>query len=125
MSKPKIAVVNNDTTFLHLMHDLLGEEGYQTKVILASDKAYEIVRKEKPDLVILDIVLDDKAAGWTVLDLLRLDPETANIPVIISSTDGNFLKSKQVVLRSKHCETLEKPFLLEELLNKVKVALAG
>ncbi len=105
------------------MHDLLTEEGYQTKLILASDKAYEAIRKEKPDLVVLDIVMEERSSGWTVLDLLRLDPETANIPVIVSSTDGNFLKSKEEALLAKHCDILEKPFLLEELLRKVQVAL--
>ncbi len=123
MSGSKIMVVNNDTTFLRLMHDLLDEEGYDAKLILASDKAYDAIRKEKPDLVILDIVMDKPESGWMVLDLLRLDPVTVNIPVIVSSTDGNFLKSKEVTLRAKHCDTLEKPFLLDELWRKVKAAL--
>ncbi len=118
----RITVVNNDTAFLNLMSDLLGDEGYRITVLTVSDQAYDMIRKDKPDLVILDIGTEQEDTAWTVLNLLRLDPETANIPVIVASVDGKLLKLKEEQLKSKKCEILEKPFELEELLIRVRAA---
>jgi CheY-like chemotaxis protein len=87
MAQPLIAVVNNDLPFLDLMKELLTEEGYRVILHHEGDTAYALIRKEQPDLVILDIRLEYPEAGWTVLDLIQLDPETTHIPVILCSAD--------------------------------------
>lgn len=120
MTVPTIAVVNDDTAFLNLMHELLTDEGYETIIWIESEKAYDMIRRVKPDLVILDIRMGHPEAGWALLDLIRLDPDTAGIPVIISSADSRFLREKAELLREKGCEILEKPFNLEDLLTKVR-----
>ncbi len=68
MDQPLIAVVNNDTVFLSLMNDLLSEEGYRTELITSGDKAYKEIRKLMPELVILDIVMDDPESGADILN---------------------------------------------------------
>lgn len=119
MAKTLIAVVNDDTLFLELMHDLLTEEGYQTKIWKEGDKAYEMIREHRPALVILDIRMERPDTGWMVLELLRLDPATADIPVIVCSADTQRIREKEAYLREKGCDVLEKPFLLADLLEKV------
>jgi CheY-like chemotaxis protein len=75
--RPRIALINDDTTFLELMNDLLESmEGYQVIVCKESDAAYDFVKKERPDLVLLDIRIGGQEAGWTILELLTLDPAT-------------------------------------------------
>ncbi len=123
MASARITVVNQDTAFLNLMRDLLSGEGYQTTLVSASDQAYDLIRKDKPDLVILDVGSGQLGDGWTVLNLLRLDPDTASIPIIVASVDTRFLHSKEEQLKAKNCVILEKPFALEELLSQVKFAL--
>jgi DNA-binding response OmpR family regulator len=123
MGEARITVVNQDTAFLNLMSDLLSGEGYQTTLVPASDQAYEMIRKDRPDLVILDVGSGQPGNGWTVLNLLRLDPETASIPVIVASVDRHFLETKEEQLKAKNCVILEKPFALDELLHQVKSAL--
>ena len=120
MSPPLIAVVNDDTVFLRLMNELLVDEGYNTRIIMASDQAYEQIRAEPPDLVVLDIRVGHEEHGWTVLDLVRLDPSTTRIPVIVCSTDMRLLSAKADMLRAKRCDILEKPFDLNDLLYKVR-----
>ncbi len=123
MTEPLIAVVNNDTAYLELMHELLSLEGYRTVICKEGDKAYALVKEQRPDLVVLDIRMDQPESGWTILELLRLDPATARIPVIVCSADGRFLREKAPSLRELDCDTLEKPFDLEMLLGKVAAAL--
>ena len=124
MARATIAVVNNDTAFLELMGELLGGEGYRTLICKEGDKAYALVKERQPDLVVLDVRLDHPESGWTILELLRLDPATARIPVIVCSADGRFLREKAASLSDLDCDVLEKPFDLDMLLAKVGAALA-
>jgi CheY-like chemotaxis protein len=123
MAHQHIAVVNDDTVFLHLMDDLLSDEGYQTTIMKVSGEAFERIKQLQPDLVIIDIWMQRADNGWEVLNLIRLDPTTANIPVIVSSTDVRDLEAKEQLLRSLNCDVLPKPFNLQTLLDKVNAAI--
>lgn len=125
MAETTIAVVNNDTDFLSLMDELLTMEGYNTVVCREGDRAYDFLKNLRPDLVILDIRLEHAETGWTILELLRLDPALTQIPVIVCSADAPFLRAKAPTLYELHCDILEKPFDLDTLLEKVSHALAG
>ena len=120
-----IAIINDDTAFLQLMSSLLSEEGYETLVWRESENAHEVIVREQPALVILDIRLEHPEAGWQLLDLIRLDPKTAAVPVIVCSADSIFLREKAELLRQKRCEVLEKPFDLDDLLDKVQTMLGS
>lgn len=118
-----IAVVNDDSAFIDLMSELLSDEGYTTIPHKVGNTAYDMIRAKQPDLVILDIRLEKPDSGWVVLDLMRLDPATTKIPVIICSGDVVFLRAKQEQLRAKDCFILEKPFDLDQLLAMTRAAL--
>ena len=123
MKRPVIAVINDDKAFIELMRDLLTDEGYEIVTQNSGNAAYAMIRKKKPKLVILDMRLEHPEGGWIVLDLLRLNPETANIPVIICSADARFLRAKEAHLREEGCCVLEKPFRLDRLLSLIEDAL--
>ena len=112
-----IAVINDDTTFLHLMHDLLTEEGYDTHLFHEGAADYPAVKEVQPAAIILDIRLEQPAAGWQTLELFKLDPTLTHTPVIICSADLRSLQEHAVHLRSKGCEILAKPFDLDDLLT--------
>lgn len=120
MKRPFIIVVNQDTVFLQLMEELLSEEGYHTSIEKEGDKAYEHIKKSKPDLVVLDIRINNPEAGFNVIDLMRIDPETRHIPVIICSTATQIIRENEERLRAKNCDILMKPFNIDELLIKVQ-----
>ncbi len=120
-----IAVINDDTAFLDLMHDALTSLGdYETVLCKEGDRAYRFVKERRPDLVILDIRIGGPETGWTVLEMLTLDPETRPIPVIVCSADGRDLQAREPQLRRPGVEILPKPFDLDVLLEKVKAGLA-
>src|ERR687886_560150 len=121
----QIAVINDDTAYLQLMHDLLEvEEGYTVSICKEAERAYEFVRGSRPDLVILDIHVGHEQNGWTILELLTLDPATRPIPVIVCSAAVHSLHEYDALLQQYGCEVLAKPFDLDVLLAKVKAALA-
>lgn len=118
--KPLIAVVNDDTVFLKLMHELLTDDGYEIVLHIEGSSAYQRVKQEVPDLVILDIRVEHPEPGWVTLDLMRLDPVTTRIPVLVCSADARQLREKAARLREMRCDTIEKPFDLDDLLVKVR-----
>ncbi len=124
MAQATIAVVNNDTAFLELMGELLGGEGYRTLICKEGDKAYELVKERQPDLVVLDVRLDHPESGWTILELLRLDPATARIPVIVCSADIHCLHEQTARLEQQGYRLMEKPLQLDALLASIDALLA-
>ena len=119
-----IAVINDDTAFLRLMHDLLeAVEGYSVTFRREAEGAYEFVKEHQPDLVILDIRVGHEESGWTILELLTLDPVTRPIPVIVCSAALHSLQEHAALLKQYDCEVLPKPFDLDALLAKVQTAL--
>jgi CheY-like chemotaxis protein len=122
--RTRIALINDDTTFLELMRDLLQElEGYEVVVCKEGDRAYEFVKQHRPDLVLLDIRMGGEEIGWTVLELLTLDPQTRPIPLIVCSAAISELQAHEPLLRRYGVDVLPKPFDLDALLEKVEQAL--
>ncbi len=115
-----IAVINDDTVFLKLMQDLLSDEGYQVVVRIGGTSAYALIKQEMPDLVILDIRVEHPEPGWLTLDLIRFDPATTRIPVLVCSADSRQLREKAARLKDMRCEAIEKPFDLDDLLFRVR-----
>lgn len=125
MARSRIAVVNDDTAFLHLMYQLLTDEGYDCVLHVIGSTAYDMVREEQPDLVVLDIRLNHAESGWSVLEMMRLDPKTKEIPVIVCSADTLQIREKADHLRRHNAVSLEKPFDLDELLELVTQCLGA
>ena len=123
MTAPLIAVVNDEPVFVELLEELLTDEGYRVISSTEHHEAYQLIRSQRPNLVILDNRLERPDSGWRLLELMRIDPEVSRIPAIFCSADKRFLDQKQEQLHSYHTEVLEKPFELDELLSKIRTVL--
>ncbi len=118
--RKRIAVINDDTAFLDLMRDLLEHEGgYEVVIGREWGNAYEFVKREQPQLVILDIRISGEEHGWTILELLTLDPLTRPIPVLVCSAAIRSLHEHQPWLDRFGIRALPKPFDLDTLLASV------
>ena len=119
-TRARIIVINDDTDFLTLMSELLSEtEDYDVQICREGSRAYQFVKEQRPDLVILDIRIEGQEAGWTILECLTLDPKTHQIPVIVCSAAIRELQAHQEVLEAYGIDVLSKPFDLDTLLEKV------
>lgn len=78
----RILVVDDDTSLLQMMGLMLKRAGHTA--IMASDgrEGIEIARREKPDMAIIDIMMPD-VSGYEVCSMLRKDPQTKDIPLLI------------------------------------------
>jgi two-component system alkaline phosphatase synthesis response regulator PhoP len=80
----KILIVDDDPFLLRLVEYLLGKEGYEIVTATEGEEALKKVETEKPDLVILDVMLPG-IDGLEVCRRLRSQPETAALPVVMLS----------------------------------------
>ena len=120
MARAVIAVVERDLAFLEMLHEVLTDQGYQTILWSRSQDAFELIVRERPDLVILDVWLEHPHAGEMVLGLLQADPATREIPVIVCTTDVRFHEQRAETLRDKPYSILIKPFDLSDLLATIE-----
>lgn len=122
MAFPSIVVTSDNFDYLDLIKERLIDAGYpQVRCGLQQSAVFDLVLREQPDLVLLDISIGHPGGGWRTLDLLRLHPDTTHIPVLVCATDPRILEAKAAWLADMRCVTLEKPFDLETLLTKMQV----
>ncbi|MDQ3144861.1 MAG: HAMP domain-containing protein, partial [Pseudomonadota bacterium] len=82
--KPFVMIVEDDPTFATILLDLARETGLKGVISSAGSGTVALVRKMRPDAITLDLGLSD-IDGFVLLDLLRHDPDTADIPVHVIS----------------------------------------
>ena len=82
MAKERILVVDDDRDVVRLMRAYLEKAGYEVLVAYDGETAVHNLRREKPDLVLLDLMLPDRD-GYDITRLARRDPSLAHIPIIM------------------------------------------
>ncbi len=120
MTAPLIAVVEDDQEICGMLDDLLTMEGYRVLLYHQGKDAHVVLRRARPDLIILDLWLETEAGGETVLGLLELDPATRHIPVIVCSGHISVLKDKAAQFRQRGYAVVPKPFQIDELLTAIE-----
>jgi DNA-binding response OmpR family regulator len=123
----RILVVDDRANLLALLRMLLEEEQYQVSVLQEGRGVVEHIRENSPDLVILDLKLAD-ASGMDILETLRGQSSTADIPVIVytaavieAESVSNMIASNPA--RYTNVSVLQKPFELDALLSRVQEVL--
>jgi twitching motility two-component system response regulator PilH len=113
-----ILIVEDSPTEQRLMQKMLEDGGY--RVVLASDgnEAVAMVQREKPALVLLDVVLPG-SNGFQICRQLKSSPETRGIRIVLVSSK-NQDADKFWGLKQGADEYLTKPFVAAELLASVK-----
>ena len=120
-----IALVDDDPFFIGLLDDLLSGEGYRTLIITQSAGAGAAIARDMPDLVILDLWMETRDAGWRIYDDLRANDATAHIPIILCSADVAAVREHMAALSARGDAAVEKPFDIADILTTVARLLGG
>jgi DNA-binding response OmpR family regulator len=125
MAAPLIGIANHDPVLIRLVDHVLSEAGFQTIQLPEGPRAYEEIKKHRPDLIVLDTWLESRESGWILFQVLRLDRETRDIPVLICSSDLQEYEKRAASLENhSHVDVLNKPFDIDSLVAKVGQMLA-
>lgn len=121
MPSQRVLVVDDDKEVVRLMRGYLEQSGYAVLVAYNGETALHIIRRERPDLVLLDLMLPDRD-GWDITRTLRNDPELAHTPIImltarVDDTD------KIVGLEMGADDYVTKPYNPREVVARVRARL--
>jgi CheY-like chemotaxis protein len=118
----RILVVDDDPIFLVVCRSILETEGYQVLEAENGSQALEMMRRERPDLVLLDVMMSTTLEGVDVSKELEADPHLRDVPVVMISSistseyASEFPDDERIPIDS----WLSKPIQPEVLLRTVK-----
>lgn len=116
-----IYCVEDDNAIRDLMLYTLGASGFQAKGFPDSTFFWQAMTEEKPELILLDIMLPGED-GITILKKLRAGAATANIPVIMATAKGSEF-DKVIGLDTGADDYLVKPFGMMEMVARIKAVM--
>jgi putative two-component system response regulator len=117
-SAGRVFVVDDDPEIRRLLRKLLESAGYGVFEFDSGTSALERLRKDPPDLVLLDLLLPD-LSGHKVLEDIRADPATRLLPVVMLT--GHATREEKIrAIREGVSDFLSKPFAPEELMPRVR-----
>ncbi len=121
--KPRILIIDDDPDFVEATKIVLESKKYQVSVAYNGKEGLAKVRSERPDLVILDIIMPHQD-GFRVCEEIKSDPQLAKIPVIILTSLaekwGEVTLSVTQGLKLEAEDYIDKPVTPEELLKRVE-----
>jgi twitching motility two-component system response regulator PilH len=118
MAIKNVLIVDDSPTDTHLLSEILKKNGFNVSAAGNAQDGIARAKQEKPDLVLMDIVMPGMN-GFEATRTLSRDPETAHIPVIIISTKGQET-DKAWGLRQGAKDYLVKPVDEKILMEKIK-----
>jgi len=116
--KYRILIVEDNQENIDLLYYFLSPQGYELTAVMDGQEAIKAVESEKPDLILLDIMLP-KLDGFAVCERLKKNNETKSIPIIMLTALKD-LKDKIKSLEVGADDFISKPFENVELLARVK-----
>jgi len=114
--RPKILLVDDDVDLVKVMSGVLESKAYEVIVAYNGQEGLEKARQEKPDLVVLDILMP-VADGFTFADQFRKDPTLAKVPVLALTS---FSESLGQPFPFEVSEYIVKPIKPRDLVAKVE-----
>jgi two-component system, OmpR family, alkaline phosphatase synthesis response regulator PhoP len=121
MAAKQILIVDDDHEVVRLMRGYLEQSGYGVLVAYNGQTAMHILRRDRPDLVLLDLMFPD-LDGWEITRLVRLDPLLKHTPVIVLTarvTDAD----KIAGLELGADDYITKPYNPREVVSRVRARL--
>jgi CheY-like chemotaxis protein len=123
----KILIIDDDIDLVEAMRLTLEKEGYEVVDAQDGKKGLEEIAREKPDLILLDVMMETQDEGFHIAYQIRNNPQMSDLPIIMLTAVGqetgfSFDKDKDEDFLPVN-EFLEKPVNPDFLLEKIRTAL--
>lgn len=115
----KILLVEDEEIMLSLLEKRLKEEGYDIRIARDGQAGLSMMREEKPDLVLLDIIMP-RMSGFEVLENMRADVALRDILVIIISNSGQPVEIDRAQVLGVKDWLIKTEFDTKEVVEKVR-----
>jgi two-component system alkaline phosphatase synthesis response regulator PhoP len=121
VDRKRILVVDDEIYIVHILEFSLTMEGYTVLTASDGEEALKMIEQERPDLVVLDIMMP-KLDGYEVCRRLRQDDQFGTLPVILLSAKGRPV-DREAGLHAGADDYIAKPFSPRKLLEKIRTLL--
>ncbi len=118
----KILFIEDESTLQKTFEDILTQRGYKVISALDGEIGLRLAKSEKPDLILLDLVLP-RMHGFEVLKELKGNPETEEIPVIILTNLEKMEDVEKAIELGAKTYLVKTKYAIEEVIEKLKKVL--
>src|SRR5678816_2313549 len=108
-----VLVVDDDPEIVTMLSTRLGKRGYTVTTASDGHRALELAKRERPDLVLLDVMMPGKS-GWEVARALKQDPVTQAIKIVMVTAIGEHVNELTSPIYGADAH-IDKPFEFERL----------
>jgi CheY-like chemotaxis protein len=115
-----VLAINNDPAVLALFRDLLEEECFRVSTQTYVDRDVAGIRALAPDLIVLDYMWANEDASWSLLQMLRMDPATAGIPIVLCTGAVREVEALADHLLTMGVTVILKPFNIDQLVDSIR-----
>lgn len=115
----KILFIEDEQVLVDLLKRKLVDQGYQVSVARDGEEGLAKIKEEKPDLILLDIVMP-KMGGFEVMEKIKEEPALAAIPIIIISNSGQPVELSRAKELGAKDWLIKTEFDPQEVVDKVK-----
>jgi two-component system response regulator VicR len=115
----RVVCVEDEPEMIDLVRLILGRKGFNVIGANGGIEGLETVRREKPDLVLLDLMMPDMD-GWEVYQQMKADTELRDIPVVVVTAKAQSIDKVLGLHIAKVDDYITKPFGPQELLESVE-----
>jgi DNA-binding response OmpR family regulator len=118
----KILFIEDESALQKSIAEILKKEGYETISAFNGESGLKLAKEKKPDLILLDLILP-KLDGFAVLEKLKEDKETKEIPVIVLTNLEDVKDVGRALELGATTYLVKAQYNLEEVLEKIKQVL--
>lgn len=119
----RLAYIEDEAEMIDLVRLILGRRGYTVLGATGGREGLELVRKELPDLVLLDLMMPDMD-GWDVYHQIKSEEATRDIPVVVITAKAQNIDKILGLRIAKVEDYISKPFSPQELLERIDQVLS-
>ncbi len=120
----RVVCIEDEPEMIDLVRLILGRKGFQVIGANGGIEGLETVRRVKPDLVLLDLMMPDMD-GWEVYQQVKADPALRDIPVVVVTAKAQSIDKVLGLHIAKVDDYITKPFGPQELLESVEKILGA
>jgi DNA-binding response OmpR family regulator len=120
----RILCIEDEPEMIDLIRLILGRRGFEVSGATGGKAGLDAVRKQHPDLVLLDLMMPDMD-GWEVYQQMKADEATRHIPVIVVTAKAQSIDKVLGLHIAKVDDYIAKPFSPQELLSSVEKTLSS
>jgi two-component system response regulator VicR len=117
-NKKLILCIEDEQEMIDLIRLILSRHGFDVRGATGGKEGLEVIRKEHPDLILLDLMMPDMD-GWEVYQQMKADEAIKSIPVIVVTAKAQSIDKVLGLHIAKVDDYISKPFSPQELLSSI------